>query len=379
MGRSPCCDKANVNKGPWSPDEDALLKNFIEENGTGGNWITLPSKAGLRRCGKSCRLRWINYLRPDIKRGSFTEEEDQTIYRLHAQIGSRWSMIASHLPGRTDNDIKNYWNTRLKKKLWDSSIYNVYRNLNSYPSTPGQTYRQLGLPDYGGISAAQASSLQLTQNSFEVNQEPQYYSYYNQQQQQHLFPQHPVISAPGETVTVNSRSWTVLQQRQEYPGPTDQAKDDERRQRLCTIESSLRNIIGTAQSTPSDSSSVGSLTNNCLGLHDTSSTLSRCSNSSSEPNQFDVFQMPEMLAAFMDEKEYAFYDDLAAESSTTNMQGISDPEMTESTLLQPVVAPISQLPASDGNSGFGFPQLYQFQAPYEGPDVPAAWNQRRMA
>ncbi|KAL3692296.1 hypothetical protein R1sor_005947 [Riccia sorocarpa] len=171
MGRSPCCDKANVNKRPWSSEEDALLKNFIEENGTGGNWITLPSKAGLRRCGKS----------------------------------------SSHLPGRTDNDIKNYLNTRLKKKLWDSSIYNVYRNLNSYPSTSGQTYHQLGLPDYGGISAAQASSLQLTQNSFGVNQEPQYYSYYNQQQQ-HLFPQHPAISASDQ------RCWRTVEEFTVSPG-----------------------------------------------------------------------------------------------------------------------------------------------------------------
>ncbi|THU55479.1 hypothetical protein C4D60_Mb11t07010 [Musa balbisiana] len=68
MGRAPCCDKANVKKGPWSPEEDKQLKEYIEKHGTGGNWITLPRKA-------------------------------------------------AQLPGRTDNDIKNYWNTKLKKKL----------------------------------------------------------------------------------------------------------------------------------------------------------------------------------------------------------------------------------------------------------------------
>nr|GMD69481.1 transcription factor RAX2-like [Ipomoea batatas] len=117
MGRAPCCDKSKVKKGPWSPEEDAKLKDFIDKNGTGGNWIALPQKAGLKRCGKSCRLRWLNYLRPNIKHGEFSEEEDRVICSLYATIGSRWSIIAAQLPGRTDNDIKNYWNTKLKKKL----------------------------------------------------------------------------------------------------------------------------------------------------------------------------------------------------------------------------------------------------------------------
>ncbi|KAF8768959.1 hypothetical protein HU200_007101 [Digitaria exilis] len=118
MGRAPCCDKASVKKGPWSPEEDAKLKSYIEQNGTGGNWIALPQKIGLKRCGKSCRLRWLNYLRPNIRHGGFSEEEDRIILSLYVSIGSRWSIIAAQLPGRTDNDIKNYWNTRLKKKLF---------------------------------------------------------------------------------------------------------------------------------------------------------------------------------------------------------------------------------------------------------------------
>ncbi|KAL5786304.1 hypothetical protein ACOSQ2_008696 [Xanthoceras sorbifolium] len=117
MGRAPCCDKTKVKRGPWSPEEDATLIRYLETHGTGGNWIALPQKAGLRRCGKSCRLRWLNYLRPDIKHGNFTEDEDEIICSLYTQMGSRWSLIASNLPGRTDNDVKNYWNTKLKKKL----------------------------------------------------------------------------------------------------------------------------------------------------------------------------------------------------------------------------------------------------------------------
>ncbi|XP_055831444.1 transcription factor RAX2-like isoform X2 [Solanum dulcamara] len=148
MGRAPCCDKANVKRGPWSPEEDAKLKHFIEKYGTAGNWIALPQKAGLKRCGKSCRLRWLNYLRPNIKHGDFTDDEDRVICSLYANIGSRWSIIAAQLPGRTDNDIKNYWNTKLKKKLMGlnnipSSNYN--QRLPFFPSqiAPPQSQPQM--------------------------------------------------------------------------------------------------------------------------------------------------------------------------------------------------------------------------------------------
>ncbi|KAJ7947869.1 MYB transcription factor [Quillaja saponaria] len=135
MGRAPCCDKANVKKGPWSPEEDAQLKDHIEKYGTGGNWIALPQKAGLKRCGKSCRLRWLNYLRPNIKHGEFTNEEDRIICTLFANIGSRWSIIAAQLPGRTDNDIKNYWNTKLKKKLMGIMFPPSQKKLRPLPTS----------------------------------------------------------------------------------------------------------------------------------------------------------------------------------------------------------------------------------------------------
>nr|WHU31423.1 R2R3-MYB transcription factor [Echinacea purpurea] len=120
MGRAPCCSKVGLHRGAWSDEEDKLLTHYIQTHGE-GQWRSMPSKAGLLRCGKSCRLRWINYLRPGIKRGNFTAEEDDIIIRLHTIHGSRWSFIASELSGRTDNEIKNYWNSHLKRKLASGS------------------------------------------------------------------------------------------------------------------------------------------------------------------------------------------------------------------------------------------------------------------
>ncbi|KAK1377816.1 MYB transcription factor [Heracleum sosnowskyi] len=119
MGRSPCCSKVGLNKGAWTTAEDKILTDFIHLHGEGG-WRNLPKRAGLKRCGKSCRLRWLNYLRPDIKRGNISDDEEDLIIRLHKLLGNRWSLIAGRLPGRTDNEIKNYWNTTLRKKAHDN-------------------------------------------------------------------------------------------------------------------------------------------------------------------------------------------------------------------------------------------------------------------
>jgi myb proto-oncogene protein len=94
MGRQPCCDKLGVKKGPWTVEEDKKLVNFILTHGQ-CCWRAVPKLAGLRRCGKSCRLRWTNYLRPDLKRGLLTEAEEQLVIDLHARLGNRCFFFAT--------------------------------------------------------------------------------------------------------------------------------------------------------------------------------------------------------------------------------------------------------------------------------------------
>lgn len=104
----------DLKRGSWTVEEDFTLMNHIAIHGE-GRWNSLARSAGLKRTGKSCRLRWLNYLRPDVRRGNITLEEQLLILQLHSRWGNRWSKIAQHLPGRTDNEIKNYWRTRVQK------------------------------------------------------------------------------------------------------------------------------------------------------------------------------------------------------------------------------------------------------------------------
>ncbi|KAL5794093.1 hypothetical protein ACOSP7_002687 [Xanthoceras sorbifolium] len=105
----------SLKKGPWTAAEDAILMEYVKKHGE-GNWNAVQKNSGLMRCGKSCRLRWANHLRPNLKKGSFSPDEERIIIELHAKLGNKWARMAAQLPGRTDNEIKNYWNTRMKRR-----------------------------------------------------------------------------------------------------------------------------------------------------------------------------------------------------------------------------------------------------------------------
>ncbi|CAK8577835.1 unnamed protein product [Lathyrus sativus] len=188
MGRIPCCEKNGLKRGPWTQEEDQKLTDYIHKHGY-GNWRLLPKNAGLQRCGKSCRLRWTNYLRPDIKRGRFSFEEEETIIQLHSILGNKWSAIASRLPGRTDNEIKNYWNTHIRKRLLRMGIDPVTHNprldlldLSSILNSSLYASASLMNPEILKLAASLFSSQNGQENHHQIDQNQQIISHLVQTQ-----------------------------------------------------------------------------------------------------------------------------------------------------------------------------------------------------
>ncbi|CAH8356724.1 unnamed protein product [Eruca vesicaria subsp. sativa] len=149
-----------LKKGPWTSTEDGILINYVRKHGE-GNWNTVQKHTSLARCGKSCRLRWANHLRPNLKKGAFSKEEEQLIVEMHAKMGNKWAQMAEYLPGRTDNEIKNYWNTRIKRRQraglplyppgihvedmhWSQEYPSTSNNITGVDRRRHQDYMQLG-------------------------------------------------------------------------------------------------------------------------------------------------------------------------------------------------------------------------------------------
>ncbi|PRQ31831.1 putative transcription factor MYB-HB-like family [Rosa chinensis] len=141
-----------LKKGAWAASEDQIVKDYVKKHGI-GKWGKLTRETGLKRCGKSVRLRWMNYLRPDIIRGYIKEDEEELIIRLHKLLGNRWSLIAGRIPGRTDNEIKNYWNSTLKRKLEQENHLEVFKDEEIKEDLPSS------------VAAADEENPRLTKNN----------------------------------------------------------------------------------------------------------------------------------------------------------------------------------------------------------------------
>ncbi|KAH6813097.1 myb-like HTH transcriptional regulator family protein [Perilla frutescens var. frutescens] len=133
-------EMGDIKKGPWKVEEDQVLIHHVKKYGP-RDWSSIRSKGLLRRTGKSCRLRWVNKLRPDLKTGvKFSAEEERTVIDLQAQFGNKWAKIATYLPGRTDNDVKNFWSSRQKR------LARILQTSTPSSSKPHKNTKQLQTP-----------------------------------------------------------------------------------------------------------------------------------------------------------------------------------------------------------------------------------------
>ncbi|KAG6527818.1 myb-related protein MYBAS1-like [Zingiber officinale] len=154
-GMAPAAAKT-TRKGPWTEQEDLQLVWFVRLFGE-RRWDFLAKVSGLNRTGKSCRLRWVNYLHPGLKHGRMTPQEERLVLQLHAKWGNRWSRIARKLPGRTDNEIKNYWRTLMRKKAQE-------RNGNAISSSsPSSSSTSSNAASHGIGSIPAGNSLYLSE------------------------------------------------------------------------------------------------------------------------------------------------------------------------------------------------------------------------
>ncbi|KAI4350679.1 hypothetical protein L6164_005110 [Bauhinia variegata] len=195
MDKKPCntSQDPEVRKGPWTLEEDLILINYIANHGE-GVWNSLAKAAGLKRTGKSCRLRWLNYLRPDVRRGNITPEEQLLIMELHAKWGNRWSKIAKHLPGRTDNEIKNYWRTRIQKHT---------KQAESFQQQSSETN------DHQAASTSQMSALAAHHEPMETYSPPIFQGTLEPFPSHHQFPTIPDHSSCTSDNNHTSNDWSM--------------------------------------------------------------------------------------------------------------------------------------------------------------------------
>ncbi|KAG2324689.1 hypothetical protein Bca4012_039223 [Brassica carinata] len=169
--------KEEIKKGPWKAEEDQVLINHVNRYGP-RDWSSIRSKGLLQRTGKSCRLRWVNKLRPNLKIGcKFSAEEERTVIELQAEFGNKWARIATYLPGRTDNDVKNFWSSRIKRLARilhnssdasssssnpkPSSHRNEGKNVKPIQSLYASQFQRFGLVEEEVITASSSSSSKI--------------------------------------------------------------------------------------------------------------------------------------------------------------------------------------------------------------------------
>ncbi|KAJ8570665.1 hypothetical protein K7X08_037637 [Anisodus acutangulus] len=177
-----------LRRGQWLEEEDERLAMIVAILGE-RRWDALAKASGLRRSGKSCRLRWLNYLRPNLKHGDITADEEHLIIRLQKQFGNKWSKIAKQLPGRTDNEIKNYWRSHLRKKalIYEQECFgnNTSNSEQKSSSVPNSSNNGDSFSEKGDCSSA--DSLAYSSNEVKLLDCIPSWSYEQSRMEHHMY------------------------------------------------------------------------------------------------------------------------------------------------------------------------------------------------
>ncbi|ADM12657.1 Myb-like transcription factor [Encephalitozoon intestinalis ATCC 50506] len=161
---------ANIKlvKGPWRHEEDEKLLKLVKEFSP-KNWSFIAKRLG-SRVGKQCRERWHNHLNPQITKKPFTVEEEALIIELHSKFGNRWSEIAKYLPGRTDNAIKNYWNSSIQRRSEKVRRRSMFCSIDEFQKAHGITQEK---GEYG-FGLQKGDMGRKTKRSISVQNLPEY-------------------------------------------------------------------------------------------------------------------------------------------------------------------------------------------------------------